>query len=258
MQDIRTEEKVQVKECKLTSSAADTAVVVVCAGDSVRMGRPKMFSPLLNHPVFAWTVMAADNAASTAEIIVVVRQQDIRKAVAVLKGLDLVAPVCVVAGGATRQESVQRGLEVVSPHIAYVAVQDGARPLTPSSVYELVAAHVRMDPTLAGAIAARHATDSLKVTDEAGTIVVCPNRDPYWYAETPQIFHKDVLKAAYRKALAEHATTTDDAAVVKLAGGTVACVEITAFNLKITYPDDLIVAERFMDTKLKEEASLGW
>lgn len=253
----KTKECVGAKSC--SSKGADCAVLIVCAGAGERLGQRagKTLAMLAGMPLFTWAVTTADVCASTAEIVVVVQDADFDDCVRILKHLDLITPVCVVRGGATRQESVACGLSAVSENVALVAVQDGARPLTPASVFELVAAHVRMNKTLAGAIAARPATDTLKIVKADGEIVATPSRAHFYYAETPQTFHRAALVRAHAQAEKEGYAATDDASLVEHYGGRVACVPIDVCNLKVTIPDDLIAAESMLITKTHREMRLG-
>lgn len=249
------QEKMRVA-ARVTESA-DSAVIIVCAGSGERLGTKegKALTPLLDLPLFAWAVLAADVAVSTAQLIVVCRQSDKPSIERTLSGLDLVCPVSVVCGGATRQESVAAGLQAIDPRVSLVAIQDGARPLTPSSVFELVAAHVRMDPLLAGAIAAKRSTNTLKVTNTSGLITATPDRDAYWCAETPQTFRRRAILAAYKEAQQDGFCGTDDASVVERWGGSVACVEVEAPNMKVTVSSDLIAVRAMLAQKMLEEQS---
>ena len=254
-----TKQKEQVNKCECLSKGADCAVIVVAAGTGERFGSKegKALAPLAGLPLFTWAVTTADVCASTAEIVVVVQERDFEAAVRALEPLELLTPVTVVCGGETRQESVYNGLLEVSEKASLVAVQDGARPLTPSSVFELVAAKVRMDKKLAGAIAGRPATDTVKIVRASGEIAATPNRDHFFYAETPQTFHKAALMRAYVRAREEHFVGTDDASLVEHYGGRVATVPIEACNIKVTYPDDLLAAEMVLIEKTRQELQLG-
>ncbi len=102
----------------------DLGVIVVAAGSGERFGRPegKALVPVAGRPLVAWSLLAADSAPSVAEIVVVTRARDLEEVERLANGLPLVSPVTVVAGGATRQESVRRGLAVLDRRLSLVAV----------------------------------------------------------------------------------------------------------------------------------------
>lgn len=254
-----TKTKAQLGAKVCFSEGADCAVIIVCAGFGERFGREggKALALLAGMPLFSWAVTTVDVCASTKEIVVVVQETDFDDCVSILKQLELITPVKVVVGGPTRQMSVAHGLAEVSEDVSLVSVQDGARPLTPSSIFELVAARVRMDKMIAGAIAGRPAIDTLKMVKKDDEIVATLDRTHFFYAETPQTFHKAALIRAYKQAEATGFVGTDDASLVEHFGGRVACVPIQAINWKVTYPDDLLAVEAVLIEKTHQEMRLG-
>ena len=144
----------------------------------------------------------------------------------------------VVAGGSTRQESVDAGLRAVPGHVDYVLVHDVARPFVPDTVIVRV-----LDALHAGAdavIPALAVTDTIKQVDGDGVVVGTVDRSQLVAVQTPQGFRRSVLSAAHA---AGHDGATDDAALVELAGGRVVVVPGDERAFKITTPWDLTVAE---------------
>ncbi|MDQ2809576.1 MAG: 2-C-methyl-D-erythritol 4-phosphate cytidylyltransferase, partial [Chloroflexota bacterium] len=154
--------------------------------------------------------------------------------------------VAVVPGGARRQDSADHGLAALLAAAAaagatldLVLVHDGARPLTPPAVITGVIAAARQH---GAAIAAIPARDTIKVADAGGRIRATPDRATLWQAQTPQAFRADLLVAAYQAAQARNLTVTDDAALLEALGIPVYLAPGDARNLKITLPDDLLIA----------------
>jgi 2-C-methyl-D-erythritol 4-phosphate cytidylyltransferase len=203
-----------------------TWAVVVAGGTGTRFGGPKQFADLCGRTVLARSVDAARRAC--VGVVVVVPDPSDRRAAGA--GADE-----VVAGGATRSASVRAGLAAVPPSADIVAVHDAARPLVDDATWAAV-----IDAVAAGADAAIPVvavTDTVKQVADDGTLLTL-DRSRLVAVQTPQAFVAGVL----RKAHAGGTDATDDAALVEALGGRVERVPGHARNLKITSPDDLVVA----------------
>jgi 2-C-methyl-D-erythritol 4-phosphate cytidylyltransferase len=156
--------------------------------------------------------------------------------------------VVLVQGGATRSDSVRAALEALPTSVEVVAVHDAARPLVTKEIIDrcLEAVAPRR-----GAVAGWPAVDTLKEVDQEGRIVATLPRERIWHAQTPQIFPRQLLLEAYRLAGEEGVSDTDDAALVERIGGEVVMVKGGSFNLKVTRPGDLELAEVLLE---QEEA----
>ena len=160
-----------------------------------------------------------------------------------------VLPVTVVAGGKERQDSVANALATVTEEDGYVAVHDGARPFAGREVFERTLAAAQK---CGAAIAAVPVKDTIKIIDAQGQVVSTPVRSTLQAVQTPQIFNIRLLKQAYAY-LAEHpAAVTDDASVVELLGHPVMVAQGRYENIKITTPEDLLLAENLLQQE--EEA----
>lgn len=193
--------------------------VVVAAGSGRRFGRAKQFETLGDRRVLDWAVGAA---------------RQVSAGVVVVLPADAPLEPGSVAGGATRSESVRRGLAAVPADATIVCVHDGARPFAGTGLYRAV-----IDAVVAGADAAVPGvpvTDTVKQVDASGRVVGTPDRASMMAVQTPQAFRADVLRRVHADAQAE---ATDDAALVEAQGGTVVVVAGEADNRKITHPDDL-------------------
>ena len=231
---------------------ADTSAIILGAGAGTRFGdaRGKQFVELAGMPLIAWSVLAFDSVPCVGRLVVVApagRERDLLEA---LGGLTLRHEMTVVPGGATRQESVMAGLVATDEALPLVAIHDGARPLIERPLIERCLDAVRTDASVDGAILATRATDTLKVVDDAGRIVVTPDRSNIWCAQTPQCFRREAIMAAHDAALLSAYVGTDDASLIEWQGGVVRVVEGAHDNLKVTYPSDLGLAEAMLAARI--------
>ena len=146
----------------------------------------------------------------------------------------------LVAGGLTRQASVFNGLQSLPTDVDFVIVHDGVRPFVTD---EVIFACIEAADEWGAAVAAVPVKDTIKVASADGFIEDTPDRDKLWAVQTPQAFRASVLMDAHAFAKREGVTATDDAMLVEQLGFKVKIVSGSDFNLKITTPDDLIIAE---------------
>lgn len=146
----------------------------------------------------------------------------------------------LVVGGLTRQASVFNGLQSLPTNVDCVVVHDGVRPLVTD---EVIFACIEAADEWGAAVAAVPVKDTVKVASADGLIVDTPDRDTLWAVQTPQAFRASVLLDAHVLAQREGVTATDDAMLVEQLGFKVKIVSGSDSNLKITTPDDLIIAE---------------
>ena len=255
MSERATSACVQTEVARETAASSDTCAIVVAGGSGERFGDPrgKQFVELCGLPMVAWSLVAFDRAPSVREIVIVCAPERLSVMCDdVLERVALSKPVILAPSGETRQDSVYSGLRAAPADLEFVAVHDAARPLVDPELVERAIACVRTDTSLAGAILAIPCTSTLKVV--SGTMIVStPARDLYWEAQTPQVFRREVLMAAHRRARREGIVGTDDAALVERAGGAVAVVESTRDNIKVTLPEDLALAETMLERRLVRE-----
>jgi 2-C-methyl-D-erythritol 4-phosphate cytidylyltransferase len=147
--------------------------------------------------------------------------------------------VNVVSGGKTRQASVGAGLAAISGSPLFVAIHDAARCLvTPDLIDRTVEACKKWD----GAIAALPVRDTLKKVKEEKILRTEP-RETLWAMQTPQVFRFMLIREAYQKAAKRRFVATDDAAVAELVKAKIRVVEGSTRNFKVTYDEDLKLAE---------------
>lgn len=233
----------------------DCCAIVVAGGAGERFGAPegKQYVELCGLPVACWSLMALDRAPSVARIVVVVAP-DRRDVMLdeVLKSISLGTPVSLAEAGETRQDSVWSGLSQVPAGLPLVAVHDAARPLIQPEVIEGCVARVRADRELAGAICATPSTDTLKLV-EGEQVIATPDRSYYWAAQTPQVFWARRLRAAHAAARRDNYLGTDDASLVERCGGRVACFSSPRENIKVTVPEDYVIARALLERRLMRE-----
>lgn len=215
-------------------------VVIPAAGAGRRMGGQAKAELVLNGEPLLQRVLAVFLALDDVHQIVVALPAD---RLATSAGWLRNARVQQVMGGAERSDSVRAGLAALATEVDTVVIHDVARPLVSTQLIERVIAVAR---TGIGAIAALPATDTIHVVDADGRIVQTPQRAVLWQAQTPQAFPRAMLEAAHRQAAEEGAPATDDAALVVRCGGIVQVVPGEPDNLKITVPQDLVLAEALL------------
>jgi 2-C-methyl-D-erythritol 4-phosphate cytidylyltransferase len=221
-------------------------LLIAAAGSGRRMGadRNKLLLPLLGRPLIAWTVDAALTSAQITWIGIVgqdIDRADILHAVGPVK-----KPLVWIQGGATRQESVLRGLAGLPEGARHVLIHDGARCLVQPGLFDRCAMAVEAGTAL---IAATPVTDTIKRVDGNGTIQDTPDRADLWAAQTPQGFDVEQLRQGHAKAQAEGWSVTDDASLYERLGWSVKVLDAGPSNIKVTTPFDLTVAEAVLSSR---------
>ncbi|SNB47678.1 2-C-methyl-D-erythritol 4-phosphate cytidylyltransferase [Geobacter sp. DSM 9736] len=222
--------------------------VVPAAGMGKRMGAGfnKQYLQLSGKPILAHTLTAMQNARIIDTIYLVIPAEEIsycREQVVERYALDKVREI--VPGGAERQHSVLNGLRAISGAADddVILIHDGVRPFVPLRVIEeAVSVAAKHD----GALVAVPAKDTIKVVVK-GVVRETPPRETLWLAQTPQAFRYRIIRAAHETAAAEGFLGTDDASLVERAGGAVHVVLGDYRNIKITTPEDMRLAEAFLD-----------
>lgn len=226
-------------------SVNTASAIIVAAGSSTRMGKPisKQLIKLKGREVIVHTLKSFEASASIDEIILVCREQDIEiiKDLAKLNGIT--KPLKLTKGGATRQESVKNGVMLVSDNAKYIAIHDGARPLiSPADIDKVVNNATKYKSSALGV----PVKDTIKVIDENGIITATPNRSNLIAIYTPQVFNLELYKNAMDKAKLDGKDYTDDCQLVEALGESVYVTIGSPTNIKLTTPEDIIIAESFL------------
>ncbi|BDV44837.1 2-C-methyl-D-erythritol 4-phosphate cytidylyltransferase [Geotalea uraniireducens] len=221
--------------------------LVPAAGMGKRMGASinKQYLQLAGKPILAHTLAVFEQAAFVAGIYLVIPEDEIAYCRAeVVERYRLTKVRRIVAGGKERQQSVLNGLRAMEGTAAddVVLIHDGVRPFVPE---EVLCRAAEMAREADGALVAVPAKDTIKVV-ENGVITATPPRESLWLAQTPQAFRYAVIRAAHEVADAERFLGTDDAMLVERLGREVRIVMGDYRNIKITTPDDLLLAGAFL------------
>ena len=216
--------------------------VIVAAGTASRMGGiDKVMAELDGEPMILRTVRTFQNCDAIKEIVVVTREDLILPIMRLCAGLTKVQ--AVICGGASRQESVQLGLNALSNQVKLVAVQDGARPLITDAVIDRT---VRAAHTYGAAAPGIPVKDTIKVVT-GGVVKETPDRATLQAIQTPQVFDFDLLRGALKKAQEDGAAVTDDCSAVERLGMAIKIVEGDERNIKVTTPMDLKIAKLLLE-----------
>jgi 2-C-methyl-D-erythritol 4-phosphate cytidylyltransferase len=222
------------------------SAIIVAAGSSQRMGFDKLFAQLGDKPVIAHTLDAFERAKCVDEIILVGRGDRLSELQGLVSRTEGTKVRHVVSGGVHRQDSVRAGLNLLAPAARYVAVHDAARPLITPEQIERVFAECRVH---GAAALAEPITDTLKRGDENHFVCGGVDRADLFAMQTPQIFSREILVEAYDAVAENKISITDEVSAVEQLGRKVLLVPNYEFNLKITYPRDLLLAHSFLSQR---------
>ena len=217
--------------------------VIVAAGSSRRMGgENKLLLEIDGVPVLARTLSAFQKCAAIRDIVLVCREQDIMPYTELAKAFSIDKLCTVTRGGETRTESVLAGITAAPENAVLVAVHDGARPLVSEAV---ITEAVTTAAEYGAAAPVVPVKDSIKRIKD-GNIAADVARDTPAAVHTPQVFRKDPLRRALTSAAERGYSFTDDCAAVESLGTIVKATHGSYQNIKITTPEDILVAEALL------------
>ena len=228
------------------------AAVIVAAGSGSRMesSKAKQFMDIDDMPVIAHTLDAFERTACIDYTVVVTRECDIAECKSIVRRFGLTKVAKIVAGGATRQDSVLCGIDALDDETDYVAIHDGARCLiTPKMIKAVFDEAKRSGCASAGA----PVKNTIKQVDDNNRITDTPDRATLWQAQTPQIFKAGLYRAAAYYAQKNNFSATDDNSLLEYIGGKVTMVDCGYTNIKITTPEDIAIAKVLLDLRKEEE-----
>jgi 2-C-methyl-D-erythritol 4-phosphate cytidylyltransferase len=229
--------------------------LVPAAGRGLRMGGsiPKQFLSIGGEPLIVQSLRTLQAASVVGQIILAVPSADIeycQQEIVLRHRFTKVTKV--VAGGVERQDSVRHALAQVPSDTDIVLIHDAVRPfVTQRMIEEVVAASWKEG----AAIIALPMRDTVKQVRTDGMIERTVDRTPLWLAQTPQAFRRDWIETAHRNAHAEGVRATDDAFLVEWLGYSVAVVEGSGENIKVTRPEDLVIGEAILASRMKESGA---
>lgn len=218
--------------------------IIPAAGSGTRMGGTrKAFLELAGKPLLQYCLDSFFRVESIRHIVVVLPADEVRNAPQWLSK----PRVVIVAGGAQRADSVRAGLRALPDDVDVVVVHDAARPLvTP----ELIGRVLDVAERGVSATTALPVTDTLHEVDDSDGIKATPDRSRFWRAQTPQAFLREALELAYAR-VENASSATDEAGLVARAGWMVKVVPGESWNIKITTPEDLALAEAALRTRMR-------
>lgn len=220
--------------------------IIPAAGVGSRMGSNvrKQYLMLGNVPVLTRTIRALEECPEIEGIVVVVGPgEEAYCQNNILKGNDLTKIMAVVPGGDHRQSSVFNGLRILPRGTEVAVIHDGARPLVqPGEISQVIHAAREMG----AAALAVPVKDTIKVVNPEGLVLHTPPRNSLWAVQTPQAFHFELIMEAHRRAQRAGMSATDDCALVEAMEKPVKLVLGSYENIKITTPEDLVLAEAFL------------
>jgi 2-C-methyl-D-erythritol 4-phosphate cytidylyltransferase len=217
--------------------------LIVAGGKGTRMRTklPKQFLELMGKPVLMHTLDAFYQYSPGITVILVLPEDDMPLWSALCQQYHFDKKVLLATGGDTRFQSVKNGLEKIEGE-GLVAIHDGVRPLISS---DIIGASFRLAAVHESAVAAVRLKESIRMTDQDNTKAV--DRSRFRLIQTPQTFKVSLIKKAYQQK--EDPSLTDDASVAERAGHIISLFEGSYENLKITTPEDMIVAEALLKSR---------
>ncbi len=234
------------------------AALIPAAGHGKRMDSDvnKLLLPLESKPVLVHTLSVFQACSLIDEIVVVAAPEEIN-----IIEREIVGPFGfskvrrVAAGGRERQDSVRLGLDSISPDMEWVVVHDGARPLLLLPQLERI---IRGAFGLGSVITAVPVKDTIKRVDSQKRVTATLPRHELWAVQTPQVFPRRLLEKAHTAAQTAGWVGTDDASLLELLGESVHVVMGSYENLKITTPEDMIMAQAILSKRSKAEMKMGF
>ncbi len=220
--------------------------LIPAAGRGRRMGadRPKAFLPLSGLPLLAHTLRKFEDCPAVIEILPLVPGEEVSFCRELISKAGLKKIPRVLPGGPERQDSVYAGLQAIVGSPDVVMIHDGARPFVSAELIEKVLGAIEHWPAVAAALPVG---DTLKEVSPEGQVLQTLDRSRFWVMQTPQSFRYDLILRAHEQARAEGFSGTDDASLVERLGIPVRVISGSRFNMKITTPEDLILAEALLN-----------
>lgn len=224
------------------SMRLETIVVSAGKGKRLRSSISKSFVKIKEKPILYYTLKILTEYPLIKDIILVIKRDDIRRVKRLIATEGFKRIKKVVAGGKTRRLSVEKGLQIIDSDTDFVLIHDAARPFINQKILEKVILEARR---FGAAVCGVPLKSTLKRLDNKKFTRETLDRRKIWEIQTPQVFRKDIILAAYRKF--KDKNFTDDSSLVERLGLEVKVVKGDYFNIKITTPEDLVFAEAILE-----------
>jgi 2-C-methyl-D-erythritol 4-phosphate cytidylyltransferase len=210
------------------------------------MGFDKLFASLGGKPVVAHSIAAFERTPEISEIIIVTRPEQIPRLKELIASEGWKKVTHLIEGGPERHLSVWSGLQAVNAKASFVAIHDGARPLTTPAVIRKC---LELAREKGAACVAAPIPDTVKRASEAGLVVDSVDRAGLWAMQTPQIFSTSIILQAYAAIINAGEMVTDEVSAVQRMGVNIALLRNDEWNLKVTIPRDLELAEHVLASR---------
>jgi len=218
------------------------SLILLAAGQGKRMGgkTPKMFLKLLGRPILHWTLHFLDLCPAVQNIVLVVPPGTRQK-------FDSKKIHAVIAGGRERTDSARLAMRALPKEAEWVGIHDAARPfVAPGDVARVFQAA----QDVGAAILAVPAKDTVKLSRQGSfSIEQTLRRERCWLAQTPQVFRRDIAEKMHASSRSKR--FTDDASIAESLGYSVRLVPGSYENMKITTPEDLVLAEKILKKRIR-------
>jgi len=224
----------------------NVSAVIVAAGKGERIGKKKQFIPLAGKPILYWTLEKFQKVKKIKEIILVLPKEDIWFKEKMIKG-KFTKVKKIIPGGKIRQKSVFNGLKKVNPNFSLVMIHDGVRPLVSERIIENT---IKVAEKYGSAVAGLPVKETIKMVSTENLVETTLSREKIWTIQTPQVFRREIILKAHRKAKEDEFIGTDDAQLVERIGYSVKLVPGEYTNIKITTPEDLLFAQTILKTRM--------
>ncbi|MCX5817949.1 MAG: 2-C-methyl-D-erythritol 4-phosphate cytidylyltransferase [Proteobacteria bacterium] len=220
-----------------------TLAIVLAGGAGKRMGTAtnKQFLLLDNKPIIVRTLQIFEECRPVDGVYLVVNQKDLPiMQEEILETYKFNKVLKLVIGGRLRQDSVRNGLEAIENPCDIVIIHDGARPFVSPSFIEKGIFLMEMFDAVIPALPVK---DTIKTVSKEGFVMKTLERDSLWNVQTPQTFKYDLIIKAYRDGMSKKLYGYDDATFLEHMGKKIKVIEGSPYNIKITTPEDLIIAK---------------
>jgi len=223
------------------------AVILLCAGKGKRLKKraDKAFIQIGNTPLFYYSYSTFSKLRYFSQIIIIARENYFP----LIRRYAKDRRVIIVTGGSRRQDSVYRGLASIRDNIDYVFIHDGARPFIDVSTIN----KLRESANHFSAVTLAKKVDCALKKSKGMFIKSTIDRKGLWEAQTPQVFKRELILKAYEKI--GSLNVYDDNQLIEMLGRKVRIIEGSSLNIKITYPEDLLLAEAILRIKHKSQVA---
>jgi 2-C-methyl-D-erythritol 4-phosphate cytidylyltransferase len=244
--DSQQKEKTVVKKTSPRVEPSSVTLVLLAGGVGKRMGAnmPKQYLPLLDVPIAVYSLRKFATMEEVGEIVVVCNEDYDE----VFTKEKIEKPISIARPGAERQDSVFNGISKARKEAKLLAIHDSARPLTDLDdarrCFEDGAKH-------GAAVLAVKCKATIKQANEDGSIDKTLDRNLLWEMQTPQVIEPNLLKEGFQFVKENGLEVTDDVSVVEHLGKRVQITEGSYYNIKVTTPEDMFIAERLLNEEPK-------